>query len=484
MIEAVESRSSLSSLIWELGLRVQDKGVLPFEKDFFFVTSLMDRMDNLHPESRKRGYEALDRLVPKRGHDGCRIIAGRRISPKVETLISSRINAQETDNLSPDKAFASLPKKVRELIQTSGNFGISLEMTDRCTVQCDFCGVADKGNISGKVSFESILGMIELFHHDSYMNGVYATKTPSDSFYWGTDPFDARWLDATGEDLDYVDIIEGHRKICGITRAIYTSTAIPIGEELRVAAALMLFIEGRQKKSISTYSGFRISVNNSNKIRAEAVQTLIEAIYQKPVADLGVEISPNRSKDFLLAGEKVTEPTQVTMADVIGVNCMDGIIVGPGGIDVVIMAGTSSEIMSGEIRIPFSEVHEDGAIEYRVPRYYFKPRFSSDDDPKSYYPDPQLSLVVVFPDGRMVERVDVLRDNPYRTHVRVAAILSLRELAEKDRSRKKIKELRELISNDVSLMRRHLKVCWEATGKRNIMMEQTCILALDLIGRD
>ena len=488
MLERTGVSHELEATISHLEARINDESLLPFEKDRLFASEVLKLLINLG-EDGVGGVLALNALVPSRNLDGTRQIADRRISRKLEEVIASRCGAAEIELEGPEGVWGSIPRVVREKMHKTGNIGIALEMTNRCTVMCDFCGFADKGKITVKTSFDSVVRVIRDYYEDSEKYRTHGNPwTPSDNFYWGSDPFDARWYDeATGADLDYGDVLEKHREICGKKRMTYTSTAMPIGEELRILGVLLWFLRAKGGQKINYQSTFRFSITDVNEDRARLIQTIAESLYGKYLDKLGVEISSNRSKQPFLAGDRAINPGSSSLMDVIGVNCKDGLLLSLRGLEYLQMMGTSAEVVNGEVRHPVKSVLADGSIKYEFPNYYYKPEIST-DSPGDFYPDVTMNTVTIKPDGKVCEESIVLVNDPCRKHIRLAAIAChffARDGVIKWDSRSLTKlqkaEILGLVKGDMKVVGNHIKELGRK-GQGNCLMEGTYYLLANVVG--
>lgn len=476
MVEREHIECIAEEAIGGLEARMADRSLLPFEKDYLFVRDLLSRLT-------AKGYvgavAALDQLVPRWNPDGTRQIADKRINRKLEALIASRYLAPEISLLGQEGVWSGVPLDVRAEIQKSGNVQIILEMTNKCTVMCDFCGLADKGEIAEKVDFNSVVEITYGYYADGERGGIYESCIPLDHYYWGSDPFDTRWFrKSTGVDLDYGDILERHAEICGKRRVVYTSTAIPIGEELRVLRAFLWYLQARKDGKIGNVSTFRFSTTDINEHRLRQILTVAESLYGTDQKQFGVVISRNRNENSFLAGNGALKPKEFTPSDVIGVNCMDSLVVTLEGLQCFIMEGTSTEMTRGEARWQARSVMDpDGTVRYEIPKYYHKPDMLN-GDPKSFFPDVEIKTVTVHPGKKTLVRHRTLINDPHRSLLRLAAVAYhyFRSQGKYKWNPNSLSVLQKqringLVARDIEIVREHLEVNVWGQKKTNPMME-------------
>lgn len=461
--------------IEQLEARMADESLLPFEKDYLFAHKTLERLKIL---GNAEAVAALDLLVPRRNPDGTRQIADRRINQKLEALIASRIYSREISLLGQDGAWGGLPAVVRGAIQRSGNIGLFLEATNKCTVMCDFCGLSEKGEITTKVDFWSVIEMIRGYYHDSLQLGIYESQLPVDGLFWDTDPFDARWYNPSrGEDLDYGDVLEKHAEICGLKRAMFTSTAVPVGEELRVLRALLWFLQAKSEGKIHRWTEFRFSLTDTNEYRLKQILTIAEAFHRNLEQLFGVVVTSNKKDHSFLAGARTGKFEKATFADVVGVNCRDGLIFSTKGPECVTMVGTSTERPSGEVRWPARSVLPDERIRYEIPTNYYRDDITNDPNLENYYPNVVVQMVTLEPDHDPVFEWKTIKEDPHRCFLRAAAI-TYYHLAKsgkyqwdpKSLSQIQKETFRRRIGRDLEVVRRHL-LDLSQKGKTNPMME-------------
>jgi hypothetical protein len=100
----------------------------------------------------------------------------------------------------------------------------SIELTEGCSIGCDFCGVEAKKGVRARMPFEDIERLADLFGQELALSQPIT--------YWATDPLD--WSDET---RDYEDILRLFVNKLGYKP--YVSTAIPKGKE-NLALKLLL----------------------------------------------------------------------------------------------------------------------------------------------------------------------------------------------------------------------------------------------------
>lgn len=414
----------------DLLARLKDEKLVPHEKDRQYIVELLQRIErtaaieqNRDPDM-VRAIQALDLLVPRR-ENGLRKIADRRINPKLESIITSRIDSKEKDVTSPEGSWGSLPESVRTRIIELNE--LIVEVTNRCTVQCHFCAFADKGAISEKMSFNSLL---QIFREWS----TVPSKQPNNAttLYWGTDPFDARWAtreDTDQTDLDYLDIAEEYWKILGSKQPLLTSTAVPIGEELRILAFADTFLRKTYRNESGYLGSFRMSKTEVNAARVDAINAVLNYFYHvSELKDQNVyAVTSSRDDNVARAGEKAwseAAPTEISTWDIFGPNCMDNFILRTTEPFYTQMVASSSEMPKGELQLPLRE-EVDGAVQYIVPVSYSKPRLAPDVPLETIYPDLTVSIFTEQEGGELSERQETFKENPHRAFLRLMSVIEI-----------------------------------------------------------
>ncbi|MCX7928412.1 MAG: hypothetical protein N2558_01865 [Patescibacteria group bacterium] len=473
-LEFVRSETSLESrgLTCEgLRLKIEQQDIFHSLKDreiaLYFLGQIKERFRNGLID--ERGYNealaALDTLVPVKDEKGRRRIANIIITSQMEQTIQSRIDSKEVDVTAPEGSWGKLPEEVKR--QIARNCSLIIEMTTNCTVRCPFCAFANKGPIQEKMSFESILSVLSYFRDNQ---PIVPDLYEAEALYWGTDPFDAKWI-VEGKELDYSDLaLEYWRMMRERQSFLYTSTAIPLGEEFRVLRFADVFIRKKRESQINQFNHFRISRTNANTTRVEAIIKVLEALHGKVALEDEnlLEITANRDKNVALRGKAWDKEIQrLSTWDIVGPNCRDGVVIGAKSVDGIIMEAASNEIPQGETRFPIIQEAE-GVTTYSIPRHQESPDFRT-STPEEIYPDPVIVKVVFTNEGMQIQEVKV-SDNPHRAFLRMVGLFrscaikrggEIRHITEGDKA-----EFSRLLQREARLVRSYLD-----SGAKNKAME-------------
>ncbi len=358
--------------------------------------------------------KSLAALIPVDNGKGKRQINGKTIPPAVERLIASRLSGREVDIAGPAGAWGRLPEIVKQYLTYYGS-NMACELTTNCTVGCPFCGLSDKGPIAAKASFDSAVDVMRDF---TGRQEVHYTQVRVDTLYWGSDPFDLKWAATeTTPERDYTDLAQAHARLpSGRSRALYTSTAVPLTEELRIlryARHFMGLLEGHR-------SELRFSRTNANTQRVDHLLHVIEALYPR-----AKDITVNDVQDHVAIRGKKWEKTAEGDAvawDVTGPNCRDGVVIGVNGADAIIMQGASPDRQSGEAREPVGSI-VDGKRIYTIPTFFFVPDIGGKGSVGGIYPDVEVNTIEIDAAGNETVITRTIADDPHRWLLRVAGAI-------------------------------------------------------------
>lgn len=139
----------------------------------------------------------------------------QNLNPRKFRLISSRFSAPIKEQGIED--FSKLPEPVKNHYLSST---ATIELTQGCTVACHFCRVAEKGEVKSKLSWNGFISILDKFKSGGRNNDFY---------YYRTDPLEWHGIDSNHTPKDYVDIGQIANDL---NRGVFTSTALPLGEEL------------------------------------------------------------------------------------------------------------------------------------------------------------------------------------------------------------------------------------------------------------
>jgi hypothetical protein len=399
------------------------------------------------PATCNEAFVALRALVPVTRPDGRREIAGRAIAPGAERWIASRLESPEVDLSGPDGAWGRLPEPVKRELTYHAS-GMRMELTGNCTAACGFCSFANKGAITSKASFDSVKdvmqyfadkdaatyaweygGMDDMYGYDRMSSGGYGylNRTAiTDSLYWGTDPFDAKWKTNSGGERDFRDVAKAHERIFrNGNRFLFTSTAVPLGEEFRVLDFAKHSVDAHNYNSRHT---LRLSKTDVNAARVDHMTRVLQGASPDTVAKLavndllGAQSAARRGKVW---GKDVA-PDAIRAWDIWGPNCVDGAIIGVDGVRGLIMQGASVERPHGETNTPIERGADgEGNREYEIPVYLQKKDIDGQLPGPGYFRDAQTVNLRIAPDGTELARTKETHDtDPHRALLRLVGAFS------------------------------------------------------------
>lgn len=353
-------------------------------------------------------------LVPKQNSYGNWQIADYNITPLSQLLIRSRLKSPEVDFFRQNSPWNELPQAVQKEIVKQAQ--LIIEMTTNCTVGCPFCPISNRGKIQKKFSYSSLIQLIKFFINNQ---PTQQSQIRRDILYWGTDPFDAKWFIQNNE-VDYTDLASAYWEFAkDKNRFLFTSTAVPIGEEftiLKYAADVLTKYKKYTNKNL-----LRISLNNSNKKRVDCICIILSALFENPFMDSSILISNNRTNNFAIRGDFWKENiTSLSTWDITGPNCRDGIIIGPLSIDGVIMEAGSVDSPSGERRFPIKSI-KNHTTQYHIPHHQQNPDYY----PQPYniiYPPIKMSVISIRQNILKINQVTIV-NNPHRALLKIVGFL-------------------------------------------------------------
>jgi len=342
---------------------------------------------------------AMQNILPVRNKNGRRQIGDIVLNSGMEQLIASRIEASEVDITAPNGVWGSIPSDVKKEMTKRR---IYTEMTTECTVMCPFCGFAKKGPIKHKIKYENF----DLLFGDyrEYEPDLYMVST----LFVNNDPFDAKWI-RNGRILDYSDVVNLFLSNKLRKRFLYTSTAVPIGEEFRVLRFAEELIKTSRNGFSNSIGRLRFSINNKNEARVNVIKSLLNYFYGD-ISDNIVFVDNTNSYTHRRAGKKwKTEKNEPRVVDILGVNCFDGIVIRPDGIESSIYTATSEEMPNGMLRLPI--IQESGV--YVFPNDW-NVHDHEEESNMSIIPDIRMT---VFESGQ--EKENIIYYNPHRSFLRI-----------------------------------------------------------------
>lgn len=352
-------------------------------------------------------------LVPVTDERGQRSIAGQTLGPGAERWIASRLDSVETDLTAPDGAWGCLPEPVKKELTYYGA-GLHMELTSHCTVACSFCTFANKGKIATKASFNSVVDVMQYFVNNQPLG---RGQQRIDTLYWGSDPFDVKWQDGQ-QGRDYRDIARRHETLSGgQERYLFTSTAVPIGEEFRVIAFMNDAFNTASNAKGDGVSHFvnRLSRTEANGVRVDHIRNVLSGTSPDGQRHLWLNrVNPARR------GRAWNRADRITDWDMTGPNCIDGAIISVNGVRAVAMQGASIERPLGELTWPIMQEETDGLRKYAMPTHKRRPELDEPIHPTKLFPDVEVATLRVDGQGNLHSRtVDTWQDDPHRALLRV-----------------------------------------------------------------
>jgi hypothetical protein len=250
---------------------------------------------------------------------------------------------------------------------------------------------------------------------------------------------------------------------------LYTSTAVPIGEEFRVINYADKLLQSKKNGEANMYTNLRISLTNANSKRVEAIKAVIGAMHNKPFSDWDVSITDNKNDHEARTGKKWEQDwNDLDDWDIIGPNCRDDVVVGVRSVDCVIMEGSSNERPKGESRFPVLDDSGGEAQIYTIPHHTQK----SDNfvrDMFDLYPNTKITEIrlengVSTP---IISEREIV-GNPHRAFLRMVGVASaLIEKYGADKIPAKMKkEYKKKLSQDIQLVQGYID-----SGANNKAME-------------
>ena len=312
------------------------------ETDVRIAQGIADRINSrilngsIDQETYEKGIQGLRLLVPKRNDQGLRVIADITLTSRTEILVASRLESEEVDVTGPDGIWGGLPEVVKEEI--AGNLGMEIQITDKCTNACRFCGLAKKGPVKQKLSIPSLETIFESYH--TYQRPRRDKMRWANWLHGGSDPFDAKWKNGTNGDHDYTDLTDIYWKIFGYeNNLLFTSTSVPIGEEFRILRFADSLMKRYKQQGFLLYNALRISLTNQNEVRVGAIANILDALYDTTMPgiegyppgydDAGIHITENRDRFHIPMGNIWKLPTtEIEIFMIPYMNCRDTVLIG------------------------------------------------------------------------------------------------------------------------------------------------------------
>jgi hypothetical protein len=430
-------------------------GQFTSERDKHIALHISETLDcnlvegRLEPAGHAAANASLRALIPIFSPTGKRQIDGKTLPQAAEALIASRLTCPEVDITAPSGSWGRLPEVIKQQLTLHGT-DMKLELAANCTVGCNFCALANKGPISAKASFDSSLAvMYDFIRRQDVYN--HRPQGGYDSAYWGTDPFDLKWA-STGvtPERDYTDLHAAYSMLGAPRyRYLYTSTSVPLGEELRI----LNFGHKELYRQNLNHTPLRISRTHVNTSRVDHIATVLEAI--RPNNRLKIN---DVREHIAIRGAKWAVDQQVSLWDITGPNCRDGAIIGVHTVDSVIMQGASPERKSGELRQSIEQPYNGGCT-YTIPHHQVKPTLNGKTPFNVIYPDTEITTVTVDNNGTETMREERMAGDPHRALLRVAGALinfDRQATATPGPNAASIAVLRQVLGPDVKIIREYI----------------------------
>lgn len=439
--------------------RAEDPTLPILPKDRRTIKEVIGRMeqDIADPAELCRGFRSLDILVPRHNLKTKTPMIGRHmLTPAHLDRMRSRLTAQEHDM--EDHPLMQLPASVRNTIFEGG---MLINGTDRCTNACSFCGVSEKGPITHKLSRKGVNTLISSYSQSKSRqpdSGPNKGKIV-DILYWGNDPLELMWQKGENEEEDYEDIVKEYDRIMqGKNCYLFTSTALPLGTELKALRTMLTVMELQNPHDVGRVI-FRISQTTQNWEAAASLQQITESLV--PESKNTCIVSSMRNNDPFITGTgwQRVPPTKIRYEDIININCTDGVCISPTDMEAKIMVGASIDRPNGEENYPIARTQGDGSTLYYVPKQNGIKRHI---DAQYYVYDSRGSFI----------RTETDAQNPHRALFRIALIITNFLNAEVSIAAPLYRGvpagIREYIrQSDIDLLRMHLSL-----GNPNPSMEQ------------
>jgi hypothetical protein len=270
--------------------------------------------------------------------------------------------------------------------------------------------------------------------------------------------------------LDYQDVARLYWQIMGFQKNfLFTSTAIPVGEEFRILRFADGLLRGYEQNGLSLYNALRVSLTNRNYARAGAISAVLSGLhtdfapgkerYIKNVA-VGFCITDNRDDDPIPFGNKWNlNGTDIEICDMIGLNCKDDVWIGVHAIENTYMGGISNEWPTGRMVFPVAGTDAKGNRQYTVVHHYNDPYNMKNADVHHLYPDPPMTKITIH--GKQVnKKIETIKDDPHRLLSRLVAGLEYfgskydKEWQQFTKSEKD--EYRKTFSREIRIIRNYL----------------------------
>lgn len=424
-----ELDNNIYSLRHTISERARNPQLVGNGPDAEVVFQMMNRMSHnaATPEEHLAGLHSLLYLIPWIDDAGKKHIGNITVTPRLEAMMKSRVTATEVTGQDTDHWF-SLPAAVKKAIKTVAN--PMFQLTDRCTVHCSMCGVADNGPTQKKLGMNGVINMmrnIDAVRYGYYPPQPFNSRIETNTFYWNTDPFDAKWAQPTDDGqhqfiYDYPDLADYYWDNNRPTRYyLYSSTAIPIGQELPILRFLTDEI-ARDEEKPGRMIMSRISITNGNQKRALALKNVLQTAYKK-VPEPRIHFTDNRNATAYLAGNAWQEPSDVTYGDVIGITCRDQVVISPNGLYNTVMAGSSNEVPNGQLNSPLVTHNPDGTTTFSIVHQQVNSDLNY-QDVSTFFPDTVYTCMKYLGENLLSKETVTDTKNPQRALLRVAATMA------------------------------------------------------------
>ena len=333
--------------------------------------------------------------------------------------------------MGPEGSLGSLPELVRRIIARKSN--LTIEMTRGCTNACPFCPVAEKGPVVEKIRFDNLE---KIFRYYKQYNKTPKSLVKPDLLYEGSDPFDVKWI-IDGEEYDYLSVVKRYLLTMREYSSLFTSTAVPIGEEFRVFQLADLLLQIYERKLWPDINILRISLTDANANRVAALQSILGALYTNPFRGdkdekdenekMGILISANRNRFAKRTGKAwIKGKGQISLRDMYGIWCDDSMIIRLHDVRGRITHAASNERPEGYAIVPVKHLFKkSGVTRYSIVHFHLNTPFGSRGELykfKKIYSNPRLS-VLDEKSGKWKKKEITLPLDPHRALLRLVSYL-------------------------------------------------------------
>lgn len=205
-----------------------------------------------------------------------------------------------------------------ERLLIAENLG-GIQLTDGCTVGCEWCGINALRRTTTAFSFDSI--------------GTFLTETDGHllaepTLYFASDPFD--WNDG---DYTYLDLHPMVSFYLPQRQGSYISTAVPLGSEFSILKFTEALYEAYkacpEQDKPQHREVIRFSLTDRN---SERIKHMLRILKERGVSDEFIEhvaILDHTGDNVVNQGYFIKHPKRDIHKDSIGISCFDGVVISP-----------------------------------------------------------------------------------------------------------------------------------------------------------